>query len=147
MSKIEINVEDYLSEEEIKDILKSVIKEEVRKKFLNDTKQLERIIINNSYDILFNMIDETFDMDVKTIVKNKTIELINKRDTDFGIFRVKNAWDREDSIGTIFVKQIMTDNFKILENSVISAMKQIPKSVINSQLKEVLITKMNSIFK
>lgn len=147
MSKIEINIADYLSEDDLKQIVITIVKEEVRKKFLNDTKQLERIISNNSYDILFNVIDETFDMDVKTLVKNKTIDIINNYNTDFGIFRVKNAWDREESIGTIFVKQIVTDNFKLLENSVVTAMKQIPKSIINTQLKEVLIDKMNSIFK
>ena len=62
MMEININIEDYLSKEEIKEIAKEQISYAIKEKFRKES-DIERIITNLSYEFLFKAVSETIGKD------------------------------------------------------------------------------------
>jgi len=102
--KIEINIEDYLTEEDKKQICKESFKNMVYKGLIEKTKEkdrmanYERIVSNSIHFYLNKEIDEIIGADVKALIKNATIDTIKKKDFTYSLFRKKSAWEKEDSL-------------------------------------------------
>ena len=100
--EVAIKVEDYLSEEEIKDIAKEQIACAIREKFKKES-DIERIITNLSYEFLFNAVSESIGED--SLVR-------------YLIWRKKDAWENEQSPAVDIMYQAIKDNHELIENRV-----------------------------
>lgn len=103
--KIEINIEDYLSEEEIKEICKDHVKSILKFQI----KDPERILSNMAYYSAFAICDSILTPEMMEIVRNKTVKVI-KDPTSYNIFRKKNAWENEDSPAYLEVKRSIEEH-------------------------------------
>ena len=90
---MEINIEDYLTDYDIKDILKEEIRDSV-KIHMKDENNIKRILSNSAYEIVAQMVDEIFNDDLENILTIKVKSIIDNI-THFTIFKEPSAWDRE----------------------------------------------------
>lgn len=143
---MEIKVEDYLSQEEITEILRNEIRDMVR-------SDKERILTNNSYSLGTAYVESLLTDDDKEFVKNTVIEHLSKKDTiKFELFRKPDAWNpkRSPAIDDVIQKTLL-ENQEILKNKTIESMKNIDIDKLTEYLTEnfdnVLMTLLEKVSK
>lgn len=116
--EVSIKIEDYLSEEEIKDIAKEQIACAIREKFKKES-DIERIITNLSYEFLFKAVSESIGEDSLEKIKNKVVSLLeDDSHIRYAIWRKKDAWENEQSPAVDIMYQAIKDNRELIENRV-----------------------------
>lgn len=123
-----MNIKDYISEEEIKDIINDEIRRIVRY-HLNNEAELSRIITNISYKELWKQIELEVP-NCEKILKEKTVERI-RNISDYDIFRRKDAHGTKDSLATKLIDECVKENKNIINDKV----KNIFNELSNSDLK------------
>ena len=123
-----IDIKDYVNEEEIKDIINDEIRRSVRY-HMNNEAELSRIITNISYKELWKQIELEVPNCEKTL-KEKTIERI-RNISDYDIFRRKDNFGAEDSLATKLIDECVKENKNIINDKV----KNIFNELSNSDLK------------
>jgi len=103
--QIEINIDDYLTEDEKKQLCIDYVKETLR----GDAHHEERVLGNMAYSAAFAILDSVLTPEMMAQVKAQAEKVIRKS-TDFGIFRKKDAWGGEDSIAYLEVKKAVEEN-------------------------------------
>lgn len=119
---MEIKIEDYLDDNEIKDIIIYEFRESLKKHFTYE-REIERILTNLSYNIVWSMVDKHFKYNASELIRNKVIDLINDL-SEFSVFRQKDAWGKEDSIAYNELQKAMNNNKDLIQKKV--------KDVINN---------------
>ena len=111
---MKINVEDYLTDYDIKEILKEEIRDSV-KIHMKDENNIKRILSNLCYDIVYKMVDEIFNDDLENILTVKVKSVINNIN-HFTIFKEPSAWDREpNKVYKVLQKEIESHFGRIKE--------------------------------
>lgn len=100
-----INIDDYLSNEEKKELCIEYVREVLR----GDAHQRERVLSNMAYEAAFSILDSALTEEMMKIVKEKAFAQIEKV-TDFHIFRKKDAWGQEDSVAYLEVKKAVEEH-------------------------------------
>jgi len=113
---MEINIKDYLSEDEIKDIVKGELRSKVASIFSNESETV-RIIGNMSYHFIWECVDKEIGGNLENKIKEKVIEVLSGL-TEFSLFRRKDAWEKQESIGQKILDQAISDNSSIIHNQV-----------------------------
>jgi len=132
---MELKIEDYLSEEEIKEIAKEEVTRQVRQAIRKD--DLDRIISNSAYNFIWKAVDEQIDDDLITLIRDKTIKIINEL-SSYCIFRQRDAWQNEDSKAYTYVQQAIEDNKEVIFNRVKESMMNINTEVIMDRLNDLI---------
>lgn len=107
---MEINIEDYLGHEEIRDIAKDSIRSAINR----DT---ERVISNMCYEISMKQVNDLIGDEHYQAIKKKIPELISKL-SEFTVFKKKNAWDSHESEG-----------YKLLQKAIAESDRDIKKRI------------------
>lgn len=118
---IEINIDDYLSKEEIKEECKCAIRHLIYNTYNNESR-IDTLISNLSYEFLFKQISKCIDKDAETLIRNNVIELLeNGTSIKYELFRKPNAWDREASVGYKILQQAIKDSENLIREKVTAA--------------------------
>ena len=112
---MEINVEDYLDRDEIKDIIKNQIRYIVE-------RDAERLLTNSAYYVVFKAVDEALDNSAKEFIKAKAIAIINEL-SEYSVFKKKDAWETEDSIAYQVLQEAMNENKDLIKQKVREAIE------------------------
>lgn len=113
-----INIEDYLSKEEIKEIAKEELSYAIQEKFRKES-DIERIITNLSYEFLFKAVSEAIGKDSLEMIKDKVVELLmDDSHIRYLLWRKKDAWENEESPAVTIMNQAIKDNHGLIESKV-----------------------------
>lgn len=129
-----INIDDYLTEEEKKEI---IIQQFAAVATKSSIDEVARVITNEGYYIVVNALNEVFDGDVEKAIKDKAIQNINKM-SEYLIFRRPDAWEREHSKGWEILQQCMTDNKDLINQKVVDHIEGINKNHLQGCLEEII---------
>lgn len=132
---INIDIKDYVSEEEIKDIIGDEIRRSVRY-HMNTEAELSRIITNISYKELWKQIELEVPNCEKTL-KEKTIERI-RNISDYDIFRRKDAYGAEDSLATKLIDECVKENKDIINDKVKNIFNELSCSDLRYKIQDIL---------
>ncbi|MDH4127661.1 MAG: hypothetical protein OEV44_02825 [Spirochaetota bacterium] len=127
--KIEINIDDFLSYDEKKQLCIDYVKETLR----GDRTQKERVLGNMAYSAAFSIFDSALTPEMLEQVRGKVKEVISNA-SEFGIFRKKDAWGQEDSAAYLEVKKAVEENKHLIAPLVKKAilerdyLKDLPKT-------------------
>jgi vacuolar-type H+-ATPase subunit H len=97
-----INVEDYLSRDEIVDEIRYQIRRKV-------DKDAERILSNTAYDVVFEAVNKALDGKMQETIKNKVLVIINELN-DFNVFRSADAWGSPQTVGMKVLNEAIEEN-------------------------------------
>ena len=116
--EVSIKIEDYLSEDEIRDIAKEQIACAIREKFRKES-DIERIITNLSYEFLFKAVSDSVGEDAFEKIKGKVAELLeDDSHIRYCLWRKKDAWKNEESPAITILNKAIEDNRGLIENRV-----------------------------
>lgn len=141
---INIDIKDYVSEEEIKDIIGDEIRRSVRY-HMNNEAELSRIITNISYKELWKQIELEVPNCEKTL-KEKTIERI-RNISDYDIFRRKDNFGAEDSLATKLIDECVKENKNIINDKVKNIFNELSNSDLKYDIQGILEEYIEKLFK
>ena len=101
---MEVNIKEYLSEDEIKEVCIQEIRSHVRKSFTE--KDLARIISNSAFYKVFGIVDDLLPEDYAEKIVNKTKEIIDNQFGTYEVFREKSYYDEASKAQKIMEKTI-----------------------------------------
>lgn len=105
---MELRVEDYLSEEEMKKIAEEEFRMCVSRIFSKE-KDIERVISNASFGVIWSSVDELFGSDSKKLLAERVKNQIENLST-FGIFKKPDVWDAEPNNTYTYLQEVLMDN-------------------------------------
>jgi hypothetical protein len=105
---MEINIDEYLSEEDKREIVVAEFRSLVAKKFATE-KDLERILSNTAYSVYYNIVDECFDGKSMALLK-ENIDKIIENPSSYNVFKKPDAWDREPNSAYRYLQDVIENN-------------------------------------
>lgn len=139
MNNITINIENYLTKEEIKAIITDAIRSTIYNMYKGNQSNLDRLISNLSYEIIFNAISDIIGQDVKTVLTEKVHNLLKEDETiRYQIWRKKDAWDRSESPAISILYDAIKQNAPLIEDKVIESIQEYKFNEIQDAMYEAL---------
>lgn len=136
---IEINIKDYLSEEEIKETCKETVRNCIREK-LNREGDIQRFLTNSSYHFVWTAVEELSSGNMKEIIIKKIPEIINNL-SSYSVFRSKNSWDEDESKGWTLLQKALSEAEPLIKERVCELINKIELC----DLQEIINEKINNI--
>lgn len=129
-TQVKINIDDYLSEEEKKEIAIDVFRNQVKTQLfksidgtVQSDSEVQRVIGNISYEIVFNEVQK-YIPDAKKMVKDKVSKILKEKDFSYYIFRKKDAWDKEESLAITYLNQEVKSNEEMFKARIKKEMEE-----------------------
>jgi len=134
---MEIQVEKYLSEGEIKEIVKEEVRYEIQS-IIKKEKTLDRILTNTYYKTVWMMVEETLDEDkiLKNLIRDNVKRIINELNS-YSVFRGKDYYENE-SLGQTLLNQVITDNKDLINNRVVEIITGLDKDDLRYRLEDLM---------
>jgi hypothetical protein len=136
--EININIENYLTEQEIKEIAKEELSSMIRQ-HLKEESNIKRIITNVGYEFIFKEISETIGEDSFEKIKNKVVELLeDDSHIKYLLWRKKDAWENEESPAVTILNQSIKDNREKIENKVSQLIDDYDFSEVKDEMYDIV---------
>ena len=118
---MEINITDYLNHDEIKEVVESELRKQIREHFKNE-ENAKRLMINLSYQIVTDEIDKIVP-NHKDFIANKVAKIINSESsTSYCLFDFDSYGSgRRKSLGAIIVEETILENKQLIKDKVIES--------------------------
>lgn len=118
-----INIDNYLTEEEQKDIIISEFKNVVRRMICKNgdngvEKQIERILGNCALHTITEMFNQHYNSDIENIIIRHVDKVLADGSLTYHIFHKKDVWGNDDSIGTKIIEKAVLNNKDVIEQRV-----------------------------
>jgi hypothetical protein len=126
-----IKFEDYLSEQERKDIVADVFRQQCEETVKKD---YERIISNSAYAIVKKLVDEQMGGKMEEFIKAKTIDVIEKLGS-FTVFNAPTWYDKVPSAGYKMLQEAVIESKPLLKDKI----KSLIDSLDEDRLKEAVM--------
>ena len=136
-----INLTDYISEDEMKRIATEEFRNQIRKQ---SRQSLERAINNAAYAVVWEAVDECMDGEAISFLKSKVLDIINDM-TSFNVFATPNAWDRKENMAHNLLVKAVRDNHSLLEQKVVVQMDTLSKTQIAKIASEIMKEKLSKV--
>ena len=142
---MEINIKDYMSEEEIKAIIEDEIVRETRRTLCNE-KEITRILTNVSYYELWKKIEQEVP-NCQEIIKEKTKEKILEI-SKFDIFQKRdNFLEYKDSLAQQFLNESVKENKNIIDDKVKKIMNELSLTDIKYDIQSIIEQYIENLFR
>ena len=140
---MEVRIEDYLSDNEIHNIVAEEFREKVQESLRRNG--VTTFIANLGYQNVFEQINKeapNFEEDIKI----KTKEVIDNL-SSYSVFRKKDLVDREDSLAQKYLEQAGESNKNLIEQKVIEILNKLGKDDISYEISSIIEDKICNLFK
>lgn len=137
-----INIERYLNDDEIK----LIVKEEFRNKVQENLRRngVTTWIANLGYQNVLEIINTEIP-EYESLVKEKTKEAIEGL-TSYSVFRKKGLIDDEDSLGQKYLEQAVENNKEIINQKIINIFNELAEEDIFYEIENIISEKIENIF-
>lgn len=112
---VTINLDDYITEEEKKQIAIDLFKNEVLAEI---RKAPERIFSNAAYHVVFQMVNDSIDGDTAEIIRAKAVQIIDGL-SEQTVFRKADAWHNKESEAYRILNATVIQNQEVLERKIV----------------------------
>lgn len=142
--KLEINVEDYLDDDELKTIIIEEVRRSTRLKMTTDT-DTSRIISNACYEMASELCDEHLNAPIKKIIEEKVLEIVNNL-SSYTVFSKPDAWDRQPNNMYLFLQKTIEGHKGLIEQIVAENIKKETLNYLREDLNELIIESVQGLF-
>lgn len=111
-----INVEDYLSQEEIKEMCR----EHVRTLLKSGG---ERVATNMAYHAAYKLVDDAFTAEDVELLRQRVKKIVTEV-SSFHLFREPDVWDKEPSLAYSALQEATMENIPALQERVAQVMRE-----------------------
>ena len=120
---VDVNINDYLSEEDKKEIAIDVFRQQVKKELFNSNdgtvqadSEVQRIIGNITHEVVFTEVQK-YIPDAKEQIIGKVKKALAK-DLNYEVFRKKDVWDKEESLAITYIKEEVKANEEVFKTRI-----------------------------
>lgn len=137
-----INIEDYLSNDEMKSIVEEEFRNKIKSMFSTE-KEISRIITNLGYYNTFKIIEEEVP-NFKNSIKEQTKKQCEKI-SSYCVFREKDSYSNE-SLGQKYLEEAVENNKEIINKKVVEIMNNLSKEDIAEEICSIVEDKICILF-
>lgn len=140
---IEIDIDNFLSDEDKKEIAQDLFRDELRNGFLasqehrKNTENYERVIYNSVHYFLEEEMDKIFGTNHKEMLSEKLKKILNKN-LEFVVFKNTSPWSNKKSVAQEMLDNLVLENKSIAEAKVIEALENIKFDNLEDYFAEIL---------
>lgn len=136
---MEINIHDYLSEEEIKDICIEELRKAYKREFRNEN-DIKRILSNLSYEYVFDQIVCNIDeVDARKIIAENVERIIIDPDSlKFEVFRSANGYGDKDSPARKILNEVLSEQKPLIEQEVKKRIQEYPFYELRDDIEQTI---------
>lgn len=142
---MEIDIKEYLSEDEIKEVAKNAL----RSQFISILKKetdLKRIITNTSYDIVYRMVDDSLTEDINDNIADKVKNIISNL-TSYNVFKKPDAWDSETNDAYKHLQKCIVENFPKIKDLVSAQIETETMKHLKDSLSDYIVEAVQEMYK
>lgn len=114
--KLEIKIEDYLTIDDMRDIIRDEFTASVAKTLSKET-DLTRIIGNIAHEIVFDEVKK-YIPEFKELLVDNVKELIKEKNFEWYMFRGKDVWHNEEGPGLTIIKETLNSNKEAIKKKI-----------------------------
>ena len=120
MAEITINIDDYMTPEDIKVSCMEAIRQAVFNSYYRDDRKLNSLITNLSYEYIFKAVSDCIKEDAETLIVNKVKELLSEDDSSikYNLWRKKDVYEQNESPAITILHKAIKDNEQMIRNKV-----------------------------
>lgn len=142
--ELKINIQDYFSDEQIKEIAEQELRSAFREQFRKEA-DVERVITNLSIEYVHALVAEQWGGDFDELLREKVRDAIEK-DVGYHVFRRKDVWDRTESPAVAILDEECKNSRPLIRECVEKRIKEYPfseldKDEIGDVIYEVIMEK------
>lgn len=130
MSALEINIDDYLSEEEKTQIARDEFRAACGRRSQAD---FERILSNAGYALVSTEVDKAFGGKMAEVIETTAIKVIKELST-YTVFKRRDAWDKEDSKAYLHLQSVMDECRPLIEARVTEVIEKLDEDTIQNMI-------------
>lgn len=119
---MEIKIEDYLSNEEIKEIVQDELRTQIRQFFSGSEENTQRLLSNLAYHVVREELDKIVPNYHNDLV-NKVSELLQEKDLNYHVFNYDHFSGAPKSYGAKVVENTVKENTELIKSKVIEAIQ------------------------
>lgn len=129
---LEINIDEYISDTEKRQIALEAFKDVCEDKFRKDS---ERIFSNTAHSIVWEEVAKLHDEDVSKKIAQKVSELIENL-SEYSVFRATGHWEKE-SVAHKVMGEAVSENKENLKNRISKIIDGIDEDAIRSEVTDM----------
>lgn len=122
--EITIDINEYLSKEEIKEIAEQELRAAFREQ-LHKEADVERVLTNLSLEYVHALVSEQWDGDFDELLRQKVHEAI-ERGVGYHVFRRKDVWDRTESPAVAILDEECKNSRPLIRECVEKRIREYP---------------------
>ena len=127
--ELKINIQDYFSDEQIKEIAEHELRAAFREQFRKEA-DVERVITNLSIEYVHALVVEQWDGDFDELLREKVRDAIEKG-VGYHVFRRKDAWDRTESPAVAILDEECKNSRPLIRECVEKRIREYPFSELD----------------
>lgn len=135
MSSFELDIDQYLTEEDKKNICREKFSEVAR---LNCQADFERIITNSAYSIVRAEVDNMFDGRMQEYLIERVEKVVNELSA-FTVFSGPNTWDKNSSKGYDLLQQAVQDAEPLIVSRVVELIEGMSEEDLAYRVQKPLV--------
>lgn len=117
--ELKINIEEYITPEEIKTIAMDAVRESIISVFRGDEANINRLISNLSYEFIFKAVSDAIGEDAQTIISDKVKKLMKDESCiRYELWRKKDTFEKYESPAIPMLHKAIEDNKWLLREMV-----------------------------
>jgi len=130
-----IKFEDYLNENEVKEIVTDVFRQQLADKFKKD---YERIFSNAAFNIVTKLVDEQMNGKMAELIAENTVKVINGL-SDYTVFKRPDAWDNSSSEAYKILQKSVVDSKPLIDEKIKGMIDKLVIRELQEQLNESIL--------
>ena len=134
MTELTINIDDYLSDDDKRQIARDEFRAACARR---STADFERILNNAAYELVQKEVDAAFDGNMAEVVRTKAVDVINKL-SDYTVFRRPDTWDREASKGWTYLQEAIEAAKPVMAERVLSIIADLDGDDLRGRLDDLI---------
>lgn len=123
--ELKINIEDYITPEEIKAVAMDAVRESIRRIFCGDEANLNRLISNLSYEFIFKAVSDAIGEDAQTKITSKVRELLEDGSCiRYELWRKRDSFEKYESPAIPMFHKAIEDNEDLIRAKVMQSIDE-----------------------
>lgn len=123
---MEINIDNYISEDEKREIALEIFRDKVKEAFGGDQytdsgKERDRVIRNAVYHWIVEYVEKTLTEEDKEAIRTNALNAIKDANYEFQVFKKPDVWDRTEYTAYKVITQAVKENEDFIKEKVTEA--------------------------
>ena len=137
--ELKINIEDYITPEEIKAVAMEAVRDSIVGTFCVNESNVNRLISNLSYEFIFKVVSDAIGEDAQTKITNKVKELLeNESCIRYELWRKKDTFEKYESPAIHMLHKAIKDNEDLIRAKVVQSIDEYHFDDVQNAMYEAL---------